>query len=312
MKKGEKMEQSYEFRPYLHVERFGTEEVEGINREDDFCYIFPKLDGSNCCVWSGEDEVIHCGSRKRELSADYDNAGFYDFITKDNSDAIKNLRKFVRDNPSYIVYGEWLGTKNQIRDYINIQFYIFDVYERKSNFYLPYDIYSFILEKAGYPYVIEPLDCIISPTQEQIESYLDKNHFNLPDTVCGEGVVIKNYSFLNHWGHYEVAKIVRDEYKQKKATPKIARLSGEIEEKIANDYITASLVEKTKFKIMSDLNENKWIVDNKHMGMIISTVWHDFMEEDISHAVKKYKNPTINFKILNSYVNINIRKYLGL
>jgi hypothetical protein len=63
-----------EFKKYMHLERFGTSEVEGI--EIGTTYVFPKLDGTNASVWF-EDGKIKAGSRNRELSFDNDNAGFY-------------------------------------------------------------------------------------------------------------------------------------------------------------------------------------------------------------------------------------------
>ena len=65
-----------EFKKYMHIERFGTDEVQGIELGD--CYVFPKLDGTNASLWS-EDGKIQAGSRKRHLSIDADNAGFFEW-----------------------------------------------------------------------------------------------------------------------------------------------------------------------------------------------------------------------------------------
>ena len=45
------------FRRYQHIERFGNDEVAGI--EDGTCYVFPKIDGTNA-IWdaTGNREVI--------------------------------------------------------------------------------------------------------------------------------------------------------------------------------------------------------------------------------------------------------------
>ncbi len=55
-----------EFRKYMHVERYGNDEVQGI--EIGTCYIFPKLDGTNGSVWLQDDQVC-CGSRNRLRTA---------------------------------------------------------------------------------------------------------------------------------------------------------------------------------------------------------------------------------------------------
>ena len=65
-----------EFLKYQHVERYGNDEVDGINIGT--CYVFPKIDGTNASVWLGEDGEIHAGSRNRELRLDNEfNALFF-------------------------------------------------------------------------------------------------------------------------------------------------------------------------------------------------------------------------------------------
>ena len=66
------------FRKYQHIERFGTDEVLGI--DDGLNYIFPKIDGTNSSVWLDEG-VITAGSRNRELTLDKDNAGFCAWVS---------------------------------------------------------------------------------------------------------------------------------------------------------------------------------------------------------------------------------------
>lgn len=51
---------------YLHVEKLGSPEVEGIL--DGHVSVTPKLDGTNAVVWMGEDGYLHAGSRKRAIS----------------------------------------------------------------------------------------------------------------------------------------------------------------------------------------------------------------------------------------------------
>ena len=66
-----------EFIKYMHLERLGTTEVEGI--EVGLTYVFPKLDGTNGSVWMVDDNLM-AGSRNRVLSAGSDNAGFYAWV----------------------------------------------------------------------------------------------------------------------------------------------------------------------------------------------------------------------------------------
>src|SRR3990167_2374121 len=89
-----------EFRPYMHVERYGNDEVQGIELGE--CYVFPKLDGTNASVWNGGGE-IKAGSRTRELTLEQDNAGFYAAILENDS-----IQEFLIYHPTKRLYGEWL------------------------------------------------------------------------------------------------------------------------------------------------------------------------------------------------------------
>jgi hypothetical protein len=87
------------FQKYMHLERFGTDEVDGINLGE--CHIFPKLDGTNASVWQVEG-FMHCGSRNRELALDDDSAGFMNWAVQQ-----QNLKDFLKAFPDYRLYGEW-------------------------------------------------------------------------------------------------------------------------------------------------------------------------------------------------------------
>ena len=89
-----------DFVKYPHLERFGTDEVDGINVGE--CHIFPKIDGTNASFW-WDGEKLACGSRNRRLSVDEDNAGFMNWaITQ------PHVVEFARQFPLLVVYGEWL------------------------------------------------------------------------------------------------------------------------------------------------------------------------------------------------------------
>ena len=80
-----------EFQKYQHIERFGTDEVDGIELGE--CYVFPKIDGTNSSVWL-EDGQIKAGSRNRELTLENDNAGFYNSVIND-----ERIKGFLAEYP---------------------------------------------------------------------------------------------------------------------------------------------------------------------------------------------------------------------
>ena len=125
-----------DFIKYVHLERFGTDEVDGINIGK--CHIFPKIDGTNASIWL-EDGVFCCGSRNRVLSLDDDNAGFMAWAT-----GRVELRALLDSLPAGSrVYGEWLvpHSLRTYRDDAWRRFYVFDVLLPDGEF-MHFDDYS--------------------------------------------------------------------------------------------------------------------------------------------------------------------------
>lgn len=275
-----------EFRKYQHVERFGSEETEGIN--NGLCYVFPKIDGTNAQLWM--DGGLCAGSRKRELSEDSDNAGFYVWAQKQ-----ENILSFFQFYPHLRLYGEWLvpHTLRTYNDDAWRKFYVFDVMD--DDVYLPYEEYKLILEKFDIEY-IPLLTKIENPTYEELVALLDKNTYLVKEGV-GEGIVIKNYAYRNKFGHVKWAKIIKGDF---------ANNSSEILEKeIVDRYVTESLVKKEKAKIE---NECGW--NDKMMPRLLNTVYHCLIQEEGWNFIKKYKNPTIDFGKLNYYSNEKVKNYV--
>jgi hypothetical protein len=133
-----------EFLKYQHIERFGTDEVDGIELGE--CYVFPKIDGTNGSVWL-DSGVIKGGSRNRELSLDSDNQGFYVQMVND-----QNIKDYLTKHPTHRLYGEYLipHSLRTYRDDAWRKFYVFDVCIDRDNDdveYIPYDIYQPMLEE---------------------------------------------------------------------------------------------------------------------------------------------------------------------
>lgn len=94
------------YKSFVHVERLDDSKVnvaEYIDANDLYC--FAKIDGTNSSVWATNGK-IHCGSRKREIDAEKDNANFYKYITESEDPQIAALRQFCLNHEGLIVYGE--------------------------------------------------------------------------------------------------------------------------------------------------------------------------------------------------------------
>jgi len=291
-----------EFKQYMHIERFGTDEVQGIELGE--CYVFPKLDGTNASVWLHDDNSVRAGSRKRLLSTGSDNAGFYNWIlTQDN------IKQFLFDYPHLRLYGEWL-VPHTLKTYAENawrRFYVFDVMDDRENRYLHYNEYKPLLDQYNIEY-IPPLSIIKNATYDNLLTELNQNFFLIRDGAgIGEGIVIKNYSFLNKWSRTAWAKIVTNHFK---AANRIAmgapikNMATMVEESIINEYCTEHLVNKVYAKIVNECEG--W--NSKYIPRIFGEVYHDIIVEEMWDIVKKYKNPTINFKTLWSMVIMKIKQ----
>jgi hypothetical protein len=292
-----------EFKQYMHIERFGTDEVADIELGD--CWIFSKIDGTNASVWMGDNGQICAGSRKRELSEDSDNHGFYKAITQD-----PRIIAFLEKYPELSLFGEWLvpHTVKTYRDDAWRKFYVFDVMASAiyDFTYLPYDVYKRLLEEFELDY-LAPIARIKNPTYEKLVSLLDQTTCLVQDGAGpGEGIVIKNYDYYNKYGRMTWAKIVRSEFKEqfhKAMGPTDMQTKAIIEEKIVLEYVTEAMVDKAYANIVSE--QGGW--SSQYIPRLLSTVFHDLVTEEMWTIVKKMKNPTIDFRMLLKFTTNRIK-----
>lgn len=293
-----------EFRKYQHIERFGTTEVEGI--EIGACYVFPKIDGTNSSVWL-KDGIVCAGSRNRQLTLDKDNAGFYAAISKD-----ERIKAYLEKHPTHRLFGEWLvpHSLKTYRDDAWRKFYVFDVCVDADNEtgleYLPYEIYQPMIAEFDIDY-LAPLKIIKNGRLDDFIKILNENNFLIKDgSGVGEGIVIKNYDFYNKYKRQTWAKIVTSEFREKHhkemgAPVKENRL---VEDDIVDAFVTEAFVEKEYAKIV---NENDgWT--SKLIPQLLSRVFHELICEEMWNILKKFKNPVIDFKALNTLTIAQVKK----
>lgn len=288
------------FKKYQHLERYGNQSVSDIEQGD--VYVFPKIDGTNSSVWLNDEGNIAAGSRNRELSHENDNAGFYNYIVTD-----ENIKKLLNDNPNLRLYGEWLvpHSLKTYRENAWRKFYIFDVLLHTSEDeyeYLPYPEYKQLLDTYDLEY-IAPLGIVKGGNYDNFINYLDKNQYLIEDGKGnGEGIVLKNYNYTNYKGDVRWAKIVSSEFKElhskKMGAPVIQVELEVIEQIIVDNYCTKAFIEKEYHKLKLILDG--W--DNKHIPRLLSHIWYEFINEEIYNAIKKLKNPKVDFKLLNQLV----------
>lgn len=282
------------FKKYIHLERFGTEEVEGI--EAGRCYVFPKLDGANGSVWMSDEFKVECGSRNQRLAEGNTNQGFWNYVQKESS-----LKDFLVKNPNLRLYGEWL-VPHTLKTYQKSawrKFYVFDVFNDETDCFLSYDAYKPLLDEAGVLYV-PPLASVNNADVSMFMKFLEQNVFYIKDGEgVGEGIVIKNYDYKNRYDRVCWAKMVTNQFKAEHSSNMgHAEIGMEpVELKIVEKYVTQALVDKVHAKIVNQ--HGGW--SSKFIPQLLQTVFYDLVTEETWHFVKEFKNPTISFRALNAF-----------
>ena len=294
-----------EFKKYQHLERFGTTEVQNIELGE--CFIFPKIDGTNASVWLDADGQVCAGSRNRQLSLDKDNAGFLDWVCKQG-----NIIKYLLVNPTHRLYGEWLvpHSLKTYREDAWRKFYIFDVAidTEEGVSYLNYRDYQPLMEEFDLDY-IPPIIILNNSNYDRIVLQLERNNFLIEDGKGkGEGIVLKNYSYVNKYNRTVWAKIVTSEFKErhtkKMGAPEV-NFQKMVEQDIADKYVTKALCDKVYAKI-----ENDGGFTSREIPRLLNTVYYDLITEESWNFIKEFKNPTVNFKTLQHFVINKIKENL--
>lgn len=295
------------FKKYQHLERLGTTEVEGIT--SGLVYVFPKLDGTNASVWLNEDGTIGSGSRNRDLTKGDDNAGFNNHVQND-----ERYKELFEGFPEIRLYGEWLvpHSLKTYRDDVWKKFYVFDVTSVDDNgdevYYTP-DRYIDILEAYNIDYI--PYMCKVkNGSDEKFRSLLEKNTYLLKENSGhGEGLVLKNYDFVNKYGRVTWAKIISNSFKDEHVRVMGGSVYGglSLEEKIVEDFVTQHLVDKVYAKIK---NENQGSFLSKDIPRLLNTVFYDLIQEEMWEIIKKHKMPKIDFKYLNRLTTSKVKESL--
>ena len=286
------------FVKYFHLERYGKTETKGI--EQGIIFIQSKLDGTCSSVWMDKDG-IKTGSRNRELTLDNDNQGFCRFI-EENKSLYEPLFTLL---PNAILFGEFL-VPHTIKAYVKDawkKFYVFDVALQRGEEFslLTPEQYEPVLNSLGITYV--PTVAKLENYEGSYEEFRDKVNYLIDPSIKGaspEGLVIKNYNFINQYGRNCFAKIVFEQFHEEKKA-KVA-LESSLEVEIAEEYVTEHLVQKELAKLKSS-----GVV--KLQPALLQTVFYVLLVEELADIVKKHKLPIIDFKALNRAVIVQVKKY---
>jgi len=278
---------------YPHLERFGNSGVQDI--EFGVTHVFPKLDGTNASVWAETNKPLQFGSRNRQLTLESDNAGFANANVSN-----EKLWLYFQHNPNHILYGEWLvpHTIKNYREDAWRRFWIFDVYDRDSGKFLPYEVYQPMLEQ----YRLDYIPCIKIFKNGSYDNFLHEAQNNagflLPEGSKGEGIVIKNYDWTNKFQQVTWAKIVLNEFKDKFHAAMGASLQeiGSPAQVICDFACTPHLIEKEYAKIVNEVS----VWSSKYIPRLLHTVFYSVVTEELWDSLKKINYASVNFQELKA------------
>jgi len=293
-----------DFTRYQHIERLGSPTTELDGLLSGTVYIFPKIDGSNHCVYYDKDlDRVAYASRNQLLSEGYDSTGFWHF-----ADAHPGLAEFVERNPNIRIFGEFLTphTLRNYEDYAWNKYYIFDMWDDDEERWLDADeLFKAVSTIHGFGKPISDDICwiptlakFIDPSVQDILTAMDRDTFLLKEGTKGEGVVVKNYDYTNPYGRRTWGKIVREEFTRNSKTKDKGRKEPLPEEMAVSDSMTREFVEKEFHKFTDDRGvrwEDRVIPD--FLKYIWEEWWRDLSFETLS------KMGTVDMKAVRKMVS---------
>ncbi len=295
---------------YQHIEKLGTSEVEGILEGE--VNLFYKIDGTNGLIFLKDDGTLGFGSRNRELSLENDNQGFMNAICNDH-ELYNKFLNFLTKNPNYIVYGEWLipVTIKRYKGDAWKKFYIFDILDVSKKEYLSYDEYSTVLDSLELNYIPRIVK-LNNPTFEEVRTYLDQTGSFLINEGLGEGIVLKNYNYKNRYGRRTWAKILCEDFLNSKKKLRSSNAEEKQENFVEHQIITKFLTPEHVFKEQSKLMEKYGGWSSKYIFELLNRVFNEFFKDNWELILKKFHNPTINFRVLKQYSDNFVKETLSL
>ena len=96
------------------------------------------------------------------------------------------------------------------------------------------------------------------------------------------------------------AKIITSEFKVPKSIPKNTNVT--IESTFVEDLCTPAFIEKEYAKILEEHERSQ-----KLIPMLLQTIYHELINEELWGFIKKHKNPTVNFRVVQRLVTEKVK-----
>lgn len=276
-----------EIKKYTDVVRLGHKSTIGVLNEGDYITITEKIDGANSSFILNEDGKVDCFSRNTPVNESNTLRGYLGWINN-------NIKPEVL-NPRYRYYGEWLVShKIQYKPEYYQNFYLFNVYDEELEEYLSDNIMRSEAKRLGIKTV--PLFYEGKYMSfEHLMSFVGKSDMAVN---FGEGVVVKNVSYKDRYGHQMFVKLVHADFAevQKQKVPKDPNRPLTAEQEFVNICLTTARVDKLLHKLVDEgvIEEGFGIED---MGVILKNlgnrIYEDILKEESDSLPENYDMQTL-------------------
>ena len=210
----------------------------------DLIQITEKYDGSNASIRK-VDGIIQAFSRKQPVTFNNTLNGFYDFVQD-------KIREGLDIPDGMVIFGEWSGARNKIVYEKKNLWLVFDIYDEKSQTYMPQELVKQFCAEHHLDYINELYNGPFV-SWEHCRSFCHSPAYGNTQV----GVVVKNQDKLTESNGYFYLKIVNKEFKETlRKIPKETDSQKEAEfskaQELIKSIVTVNRVEKMLFKLRDE------------------------------------------------------------
>lgn len=269
---------------YMHIERLGHQECAGLL--DGEVIIQNKMDGANLTIAHDPEKGVIIASRNQPVC-----------VGGHPAQGFNGAIEYILDHPhlqsiaaqGHVLRGEWAVRHSlNYNQSVYKHFYLFDVQDAETHRYMHYDRYMELIDGKEIK-SIPVLARFTNPGLSDIEPLIHG-----PDdwgAAQKEGIVIKNYSFVNKFNNTVWAKMVSADFKEKNKL-EFGATRYDPHELAYAAMLTQEDVLKVIHKLGDAAAEGPSI---RHMGEVLGRVWHDHWQDRLWDFVKKEKVKAFNF-----------------
>ena len=272
-----------EFKEYTDIVRLGHKTTVGVLNVGDYITITEKIDGANASFILNEDGEVDSFSRNTKVTEENTLRGYYGWIKE-------NIKPDLL-NPKYRYFGEWLVShKVQYKPEFYQNFYLFNIYDEEIQEYLS----DVIMRSEAARLGIKTVPLIYEGEYisfEHLMQFVGKSDIAIN---FGEGIVVKNVSYRDKYGHQIFVKLVHADFAeiQKQKTPKDPNRPLTIEQEFVNMCITKARVDKILHKLVDeDIIEDDFGIED--MGVILKNlggrIYEDILKEESDSLPENYE-----------------------